>query len=153
MIQRSYEQILASSIFYLSCEWTQSACVKALHCLLYISVIRAVAEERMFKACLSLGQHSLVNSAPPLAVRGLWLFCVAAYLCQADLLLGGTNDLHLLGGTNQLQLLIPSDFNESMNIDNPYLSNVGWANRREDLATDREIICLLFNFVRGFLLI
>lgn len=70
------------------------------------------------------------------------MFRVAACLCQADLLLGGTDDLHLLGGTNQLQMLIPSGFNESMNIGNPYLSNIGWASRREDLATGHEIICL-----------
>jgi len=78
------------------------------------------------------------------------VFHVAAYLCQADLLLGGTNDLHLPGGTNQLQLLIPGDFNESMNIGNPYLGNIGWASRREDLATCHGFICLLFNVVRGF---
>lgn len=74
---------------------------------------------------------------------------MAAQLCQADLPLRGTDDLRLLGGTDQLQLLIPSGFNESMNVCNPCLSNMGWASRK-DLATAREIICLLFNIVRGF---
>lgn len=53
-------------------------------------------------------------------MQELLLFHVAADLCLADLLLQGNNDLHL---TNQLQLLIPSDFNESTNIGNPYQTN------------------------------
>lgn len=109
IIQRRYEQILRSSIFFLSCEWTCPACAKALSCSLCVSVIPVVAEGRMFKTHVSPGQHSLVSSQASTATQELRLFCVAAQLCQADSLLQGTDDLHLLGGTNQLQLLIPSD--------------------------------------------
>lgn len=126
MIQRSCEPILASSVLSLSCEWAWSACMKALCCFLYISVIPAGAEERMFKACLSPRQR-YPTPCPSPAMQELWLFHVAAYLCQADLLLRGTNDLHL---TNQFQLLIPSDFNESTNISNPYLTNTGLAEEK-----------------------
>lgn len=125
--------------FSVSGEWTWSAWTKALHCLLYIPVILATAEGKVLKACLSPRQHSLVNSQPSPAIQELWLFSVAAFLCQADLLLGETDDSHLLRGSNQLQLLIPSDFNESMNIDNSYLSIIGWGSRR---ATGHEIIVL-----------
>lgn len=72
-------------------------------------------------------------------MQELWLLPVAADLYQADLLLWGTNDLHL---ANQLQLLIPSDFNENTNIGKPYLIIV-CTSRREDFSSGHKILSSL----------